>query len=862
MGFRGKILRRIIIILGSFWLLLLLMLYFTSGKYRDHAISILKSQLDKNLLTEIQIQKDDIHVSLLRNFPNASISLRNIFIRSAPGPSYRQFEFEAADTLLSAGKVDLIINLRSFLTRKYVLRRITIEDASLNILSDSKGINNYRVWRSSAGEDTTGVSFDLKKIELEKVDLNYIDSKSRIRYTGFITEAVLSGSFSGDDFNFSVRAEALKNHLWVTQREFNENGIIRAQGAIVKEKGVYTFSDFSYLLFGIGMEGEGKYAVADGTFRFNFSAESAPLQKLTGSVKELYGNSVDIDPQKGQISLQVAFSGNRKTATSVNLGFKIEKGVFTNKETHLKVEDVLAIGNYTNGKGRNVVTSRLTLDTLVFNSGQSKLSVTGSIENFISPQIIGKLKCDLQAEKLLVIKSLSERLELSGRIYGDMEVFGSLPSAKNITMNDLKRVKMKGVLNLDHIRVKLLRDPLPAATLSGQIRMKNLAEIELEQMHLIIGNSNLILEGAVTDLPVFAGRGSGLPLYECKIQATDFHVEDFLSGSRESEEESLYMAFPDSLILQANVRMDNFYFGKFTATQVKAFLIYTPGRLKVDSFSMRSQGGEIHSNLVIKEDGTYIITQGEADFRRVDISDLFYAFNEFNQGVITHEYIDGILTGSAVVSAAWDHTLHPLYDKLRINSDITIEKGELINYQPLMGLSDFIEVEELKHIRFDRLDLDVTVMDEKVKIAQTDIRSSAIWLTGSGEHDFRNNYTYRFQAQLADVLWKKAKQRKPQNTEFGYVVDDGLGRTILPLKITGTDTVFTVSYDRATAGSVLKQKVQEEKHEWRDLLRSGSNKEEQEIRLEWEEDADSAIEDVTTGEEQEKDDFMIHWEDE
>jgi hypothetical protein len=127
------------------------------------------------------------------------------------------------------------------------------------------------------------------------------------------------------------------------------------------------------------------------------------------------------------------------------------------------------------------------------------------------------------------------------------------------------------------------------------------------------------------------------------------------------------------------------------------------------------------------------------------------------------------------------------------------------------------------------------------------------------------------QVQLSDILWNKAKRKKAENTEFGYVVDDGLGKTTIPLVIKGEEKEFEVYYDKKKSGSTFRAKVMEEKEEFKRLLKSDKREEnageEQNIRLEWDDDSlnliQSEMEDNNQDQqEDEKQEFIIEWEDE
>ena len=146
----------------------------------------------------------------------------------------------------------------------------------------------------------------------------------------------------------------------------------------------------------------------------------------------------------------------------------------------------------------------------------------------------------------------------------------------------------------------------------------------------------------------------------------------------------------------------------------------------------------------------------------------------FDQSTMTDKHVKGKISADVKFKSAWttDLTINPA--SAVSTCDITIENGELNNFSPLLALSKYLKLADLKHIRFATLKNQVTISNRKIFIPAMDISSSALNLHISGVHDFDNQVDYQLQLLLSDILGKKVKE---QNTEFGQVEDDGLGRT-------------------------------------------------------------------------------------
>jgi hypothetical protein len=73
---------------------------------------------------------------------------------------------------------------------------------------------------------------------------------------------------------------------------------------------------------------------------------------------------------------------------------------------------------------------------------------------------------------------------------------------------------------------------------------------------------------------------------------------------------------------------------------------------------------------------------------------------------------------------------------------------------------------------------------------------------------------------MSDVIWRKAKSKKKENTEFGYIEDDREGKMSLYLRMTGTVDDYKIGYDSKGVKEKWKQDLKEEKKTVKQLLNS------------------------------------------
>jgi hypothetical protein len=216
--------------------------------------------------------------------------------------------------------------------------------------------------------------------------------------------------------------------------------------------------------------------------------------------------------------------------------------------------------------------------------------------------------------KLMIIKQLSRKFELSGIMKGNINTKGSLTSVQKISSGDLKRILLRGTLQFENATVKSLTNSLPASVISGIVTVRNLQEISLDSIVVHTGKSDLQVRGEATHLPFFSVDKSVYPIYRCTVKSDEFHVEDFLPRSPEGSKGEFKIEFPDSLIVHAGISIRSFSFGKFVADNVSGDFYYTPKTVWVRNFSINTQEGKIQSEIQIRQSSDKLYAESNADY--------------------------------------------------------------------------------------------------------------------------------------------------------------------------------------------------------------------------------------------------------
>ena len=161
-------------------LVLLAILIVTPILFKGKIMEIAKEQINKNVNARVEF--DDLGLSFIKNFPNASISLKKLSVTGID-------KFED-DTLLKLNsfnvKVDIVsaikmenIKVRGIVLDKPVINARKLEDGSVNwdIMKEAEEEEEEAV-DTAASEFTATIA--LKKFEIRDAGISYADDSSNM----------------------------------------------------------------------------------------------------------------------------------------------------------------------------------------------------------------------------------------------------------------------------------------------------------------------------------------------------------------------------------------------------------------------------------------------------------------------------------------------------------------------------------------------------------------------------------------------------------------------------------------------------------------------------------------------------------
>lgn len=191
--------------------------------------------------------------------------------------------------------------------------------------------------------------------------------------------------------------------------------------------------------------------------------------------------------------------------------------------------------------------------------------------------------------------------------------------------------------------------------------------------------------------------------------------------------------------------------------------------------------------------------------RDLDIDKLMIKFDNFGQDALINDNVHGSITGRIESTFRMHPDLTPILEESEAHMELTIADGSLVNFAPVMAMSDFFGDRNLSVLRFDRIENTLDLKDGALTIPSMLINSSVGFMEVSGQQslDASMNYFVRVPLRLVgQVAWRKLfggrsnAEVDPGQVDEIEAVGDTSGVRFLNVRITGTPEDYRISLGR------------------------------------------------------------------
>ena len=775
--------------------------------YEDDVKIIIIKELNKHLNCKITVDPQNIDLTIIKSFPKCALEFKNILALESK-------DFKTQDTLLYAKRLSLAFDVENLFNKNYTINKIELEDSKVNLKVDKLGNSNYIIWKTSDSSITNdSLKFALEKIKLTNVFLSYKNAKMKVKISTKLNEVEFSGKFKDTEYILNTSGLAYIDLFQVQKVKYLNNNKLKFDIKLDVSGKTFKILKSDTKINSTLLNSKGTFVINDSLVSLDviFKGSNLDISSTLSLLPENFQSKINDYESEGTFYAEGECHYKAGFPLALSANFGIKQAYITYKINKTKLSNVNLEGSVLINENK----SSLKLNNIKANLKSNTFSGNVEITNFNDPYIKLNVEANTNLEELSAFYLIDTLQNISGSV--------SLKANIECIINELKsnafnpNIIASGSAKLLNIKAQFKNSEKEINIPEGEVKLTN-RNLEVINLKLIKGNSDVKIVG---EMPNFLGylfdMKSNLTI-NSTVTSNAIELEDFIfSNNKNSNSTSVFI--PSNLDLNLVVIIKKLTFQKFAAKQMSGSLLVKNQKVVVNGMTFLAMDGSISVNAFADASGGDIRISGDCEVSKLNIKQLFFQLNNFGQTTLQDKHLKGFVTASIDFLGTWDTALNVDLNTINATSSLLIEQGELIGFKPLESLAKYIDLNELKHIKFSSLQSALEIKNKIITLPKTTIKSTALNMELWGKHTFDNQIDYHIQLLISELLAKKQRANKNFDEELSLIENDAENRRSVFILMTGSIDNPTIKYDRKGAKQKVKEDIQQEKQSIKQLLK-------------------------------------------
>ncbi len=498
---------------------------------QDAIVQDLITDLNKDFRGATQVKGS--HVSMFENFPYISIDLEELKVFES--------KTKKGTPLIDLEDVYVGFNLWTILTGKMEVKKIKLENGAINIIQHVNGefnIVNALTQETEIESPEEEFHLDLKRIELENVDIKKLNEANGLEVETLITDAHAKFETSPNHVLAAFDAQFMVNIIQNGDTTFFKHKHIDFDTHVdfLKGKDILTIQSTAVRFEGSEFNMNGTVDFLNDIFLdLNFMGNKPNFDLFVAMAPEEMIPTLKKFENKGDIHFKSNIKGKTINGNNpqITASFGCKNGSIVNPRTKKKINGINFNASYTNGKDRQLSSMKATLHD--FSAKPTGGSVKGDIviTDFSAPHL------DLNFNSKFDIGFVSKFLNLEhlhdvggkGEVNIQFEDIIDLENPERAVSKLNEAYKMKIALNNVHFSSDELDLPIKNFNFLTEIHGH---KATLKVFNLLYGKSDLEVTGTIDDLPAILHHTDKIVDTRLKI-SSDFLDIFELTGGKEKD---------------------------------------------------------------------------------------------------------------------------------------------------------------------------------------------------------------------------------------------------------------------------------------------------------------------------------------
>lgn len=713
------------ITLGVILLLLLILPFAFQGKLAK----LVKEEGNKMLNAQFDFRT--LNISLLRNFPSASVSLEDFWLKGT-GP------FEN-DTLIQAGELTAAVNLFSlFGDGGYDISRIIVKDTRVHAIVLEDGRPNWDVMKPSPDaetpeDETAQETFRIKlqKLSVDNLSVVYDDRQGGVFADLSRLEADCSGDFGSDRTVVDLKMETPSLTCRTGGIPLLNKVSLEADMDVDADLagGKFTLRENMLRLNAIQLNLDGWLAQTkqgmDMDLRLN--TNEVGFKELLSLIPAIYAKDFQDLKTDGKVTLNAFARGSMEGNTKVpqfEVNLDVKDAMFRYPSLPAGVEKI-NISALVRNAGGPLDATEISVAPFDFVLAGNPFSLNATVKTPVSdPDFHLTARGKLDLGKVKEVYPLDD-MQLNGLVQADLELGGRLSMVEK---EQFEQMQAKGSLRLN--QMKLVLKDMPPVDIQQSVFTFSPRYLQLSETTVNIGKNDLTLDSRFENYLGYALKGSTLK-GTLNVSSNHLNLNDFMSADTTAAVAEVpadtaamgVIRVPENIDFQMQAAFRELLFDKMTLTDGKGTLLVRNGTVDMRNLSFNTMGGSVTMN------GAYAAPQKKQpelnaafDMRNISFAQAYQDLGLVQQLAPIFAGLKGNFSGNLQIDTPLDATMSPVMSAVQGKGSLSTKDLSLSGVKFIDQVADIVKKPSLKEIKVKDLNIDFEIKDGRVTTKPFDLK--------------------------------------------------------------------------------------------------------------------------------------------
>lgn len=713
------------ITLGVILLLLLILPFAFQGKLAK----LVKEEGNKMLNAQFDFRT--LNISLLRNFPSASVSLEDFWLKGT-GP------FEN-DTLIQAGELTAAVNLFSFFgDGGYDISRIIVKDTRVHAIVLEDGRPNWDVMKPSPDaetpeDETAQETFRIKlqKLSVDNLSVVYDDRQGGVFADLSRLEADCSGDFGSDRTVVDLKMETPSLTCRTGGIPLLNKVSLEADMDVDADLagGKFTLRENMLRLNAIQLNLDGWLAQTkqgmDMDLRLN--TNEVGFKELLSLIPAIYAKDFQDLKTDGKVTLNAFARGSMEGNTKVpqfEVNLDVKDAMFRYPSLPAGVEKI-NISALVRNAGGPLDATEISVAPFDFVLAGNPFSLNATVKTPVSdPDFHLTARGKLDLGKVKEVYPLDD-MQLNGLVQADLELGGRLSMVEK---EQFEQMQAKGSLRLN--QMKLVLKDMPPVDIQQSVFTFSPRYLQLSETTVNIGKNDLTLDSRFENYLGYALKGSTLK-GTLNVSSNHLNLNDFMSADTTAAVAEVpadtaamgVIRVPENIDFQMQAAFRELLFDKMTLTDGKGTLLVRNGTVDMRNLSFNTMGGSVTMN------GAYAAPQNKQpelnaafSMRNISFAQAYQDLGLVQQLAPIFAGLKGNFSGNLQIDTPLDATMSPVMSAVQGKGALSTKDLSLSGVKFIDQVADIVKKPSLKEIKVKDLNIDFEIKDGRVTTKPFDLK--------------------------------------------------------------------------------------------------------------------------------------------